>query len=496
MGLEQRLFTQQKQTIAITAQVIQSITLLQYGQDELRDFVREQAEKNPLIEVQGDNDGALAGSSDDAGGRVEQAGADKTARNSESSTAPDGASRMEANQGGSLRPASSGGGSGTGEAPSLENYCSSPVTLREHLLSQVAMSFRDPVEQMIGAEIVESVDPDGYLRRDLDDIAEVLNVDERRVEDVLGVVHGFEPTGVAARNLAECLKLQMEDVAGRTPAMAVLLENLNLLADCNFDKLSRLCRVRVEDIMEMQEQIRALDPRPGRQFDSDQAKLALPDVLVRRGEDGNYAVEMNSALLPRVLIDREYHAEIISTGLNEDEKRFVTDCMSNANWIVRSLDQRAKTILRVSSEIVARQREFFEKGAEFLRPLSLKDIATELDIHESTVCRATSNKYMMTDRGMFELKSFFVNSIASNDGGDDVSTESVRHRIREMIGAEKPEAILSDQEIMDRLQDEGIDIARRTVAKYREMMNIPTSVKRKRLRKAEGLTPGRAMETA
>ncbi|WP_163271777.1 RNA polymerase factor sigma-54 [Chelativorans alearense] len=488
MQLAHGVFVQQKQTISITAKVIQSINLLQYGCDELQEFIRHQAEVNPLIKVETDGDEIAAVPCDELADRAD-AGAVAAGPANETP-------RDEENPGWRERGLGAGRSSGApmGKAksagnlnPSLEDYTPSKVSLREHLLMQNALAFCDPVDLLVGAEIVESIDQDGYMRRDLGDVADMLGVSGERVLGVLRTIQTFEPTGVGARDLAECLRLQLDEQGRLTRAMSALLDNLELLANCEIEKLGRICKVGSGEIFEMQAAIRKLDPRPGRQYDCELTQLALPDVVVDRRADGTYVVELNTSLMSRVLIDRQYYAEVTAMPLGQQETRYVSDCLKSAHWLERNLDKRAQTILRVSSAIVARQRDFFEKGVEFLVPLSLKDIATELDIHESTVCRATSNKYMMTHRGMFELKSFFINAISANGGGDEVSTERVRHRIRQLIIAEPADAILSDQDIMRELQDEGIDIARRTVAKYREMMNIPTSVKRKRLRRVEVL---------
>lgn len=233
-------------------------------------------------------------------------------------------------------------------------------------------------------------------------------------------------------------------------------------------------------------EIRELDPRPGRAFDFSPVQSVVPDVFVKRGNDGGWQVELNSEVLPRVLVNRVYYASISKKTRDAEEKTFLVDCLNTANWLTKSLDQRAQTILKVATEIVKQQDGFLRQGISHLRPMTLKAVATEIEMHESTVSRVTANKYIATPRGLFEMKYFFTTALNSSSGGDDHSAEAVRHRIRQLIEAEKPEAILSDDTIAEMLKSEqGIDVARRTVAKYREGMGIASSVIRRRQKKAQ-----------
>jgi RNA polymerase sigma-54 factor len=231
-------------------------------------------------------------------------------------------------------------------------------------------------------------------------------------------------------------------------------------------------------------EIRALDPHPGAAFEGGSTDTIVPDIEVRQAADGSWSVELNADTLPRVLVDQTYYAQVAAHARNQEERDFLSDCLQNANWLTRSLDQRAKTILRVASEIVRQQDAFLVQGVRHLRPLNLRTVADAIGMHESTVSRVTANKYMLTPRGVFELRYFFTGAIASAGGGDAHSSESVRDRIRQMIEEEKPLAVLSDDDIVDILKKGGVDIARRTVAKYREGMNIPSSVQRRREKRA------------
>jgi RNA polymerase sigma-54 factor len=302
------------------------------------------------------------------------------------------------------------------------------------------------------------------------------------VEDVLTVLQGFEPTGVFARDVAECLTLQLKERDRFDPAMAALVANLELLARRDMPGLRRVCEVDDEDLKEMIAELRALTPRPGSAFGGEPPQSVTPDVYVREGLGGLGHVEMNAETLPRLLLDQRYHARVSGGARSDQEKTFVSDCMASANWLIKSLDQRAKTILKVASEIVRQQDGFLAYGVEHLRPLNLKTVADAIGMHESTVSRVTSNKYLATPRGVFEMKFFFTSSIASSHGGEAHSAESVRHKIRQLIDTERADSdVHSDDAIVDILKEAGVDIARRTVAKYREAMRIPSSVERKRM---------------
>lgn len=293
------------------------------------------------------------------------------------------------------------------------------------------------------------------------------------------MIHGFEPTGVGARGLAECLALQLRESDRLDPAMAALLANLDLLAKRDYAVLKRKCGVDDEDIRDMVAEIRRLDPKPGLKFATPLAEPVIPDVLVRSAPDGGWRVDLNSEALPRVIANRAFYARISAGGAAE-ARSFADEAWSNATWIVRSLEQRARTILKVATEIVRHQDAFFSHGVAHLRPLNLKTIADAVQMHESTISRVTANKFMTTPRGMFEMKYFFTTAIAAADGGDAYSSEAVRHRIRQMIEGEDAQAVLSDDAIVEGLKAIGIDIARRTVAKYREGMRIPSSAARRR----------------
>ena len=323
----------------------------------------------------------------------------------------------------------------------------------------------------------------GYLPGSLDDVAVRLGAPQALVDKVLAKLQGFDPPGVLARDLAECLALQLKDANRYDPQIAKLLDNLALLGSHNLAALRRAVGVDNDELVEMVAEIKRLNPKPGLKLGSIQIQPILPDVLVRPAQDGGWLVELNSDTLPRVLVNRSYYATVAKTARSEQDKGYLIDCLQNANWLVKSLDQRARTILRVAEEIVRQQDGFLTHGVEHLKPLNLRTVADAINMHESTVSRVTSNKYMSTPRGIFELKYFFTSAISAADGvGEAHSSEAVRHRIRQLIEAETPQSVLSDDKLVEYLKRDGIDIARRTVAKYREALRIPSSVQRRRVK--------------
>ena len=321
----------------------------------------------------------------------------------------------------------SGASAGTGEDYNLEAFVSAETTLADHLAEQMALAISNPAGRMIGQYLIDMVDEAGYLTGDLDGVADKLGARRSDVELVLAVLQAFDPPGVCARNLTECLAIQLKERNRFDPAMRTLVEHLELLAKRDLAALRRLCGVNDEDLTDMIAEIRTLNPKPGLAFGSTMVQPIVPDVFVRAAPDGTWQVELNSDTLPKVLINQRYYTKISKTSRNEKDKTYIADCMQTATWLVRALDQRAKTILKVSSEIVRQQDGFFAKGVQYLRPLNLKTVADAISMHESTVSRVTANKYMATSRGIFELKYFFTSAIAAADGGEAHSAEAVRH---------------------------------------------------------------------
>ena len=362
----------------------------------------------------------------------------------------------------------------------LEAFASAERTLSDHLAEQLALAITDPAQRMIGQYLIDMVDEAGYLTGDLATVAEKLGTSVAEVEAVLAVLQTFDPAGICARSLTECLALQLKERDRFDPAMRALIEHIDLLAKRELGALRKICGVNEEDLVDMIAEIRQLNPKPGLAFGSTVVQPIVPDVFVRPLPNSSFLVELNSDTLPKVLVNQTYYTQVTKSVKNDKEKSYLADCLQTATWLIRALDQRAKTILKVSEEIVRQQDGFFVHGVQHLRPLNLKTVADAIGMHESTVSRVTANKYMATNRGIFELKYFFTSAIASTSGGDAHSAEAVRHRIKQLIDAESGDDVLSDDTIVEKLKTAGIDIARRTVAKYREAMRIPSSVQRRR----------------
>ncbi len=496
----QRLEIRQGQGLVITPQLQQAIKLLQLSNQELDEYVEAELEKNPLLqreEAEGPVEPIAESRSDEAELSFSDAeAADRSstvdAREDDvyGDAAPGERTSDRLSDDGASQPglsdwSTAGKGGSFNDGDGGERPERHDPTLWEHLQAQASAAGLSAADHAIALALIDGVDEGGYLRGELEELADRLGCGLDRIEAVLTVCQGFEPTGVMARSVPECLKLQLVERNRFDPAMAALLDNLDLLARRDLGALRKACGVDAEDLAEMIAELKALTPRPGAGFAGEVAQTVIPDVHVRPDPAGGWKVELNSDTLPRLLVDKGYHASISAGARTEAEKTFVADCAAQANWLVKSLDQRAKTILKVSSEIVRQQDAFLAFGVEFLRPLNLKTVADAIGMHESTVSRVTSNKYVSTPRGVFELKFFFTAAIQAVDGGASHSAEAVRHRIKSMIDHEARDGdVLSDDRIVEILKEAGIDIARRTVAKYREALRIPSSVERRRLLKA------------
>ena len=507
MALAPRLELRQGQSLVMTPQLQQAIKLLQLSNIELTDYVESELEQNPLLEREDDtadniDESGEAATTEQSTESAETAtgvedtidfdAAAPTNFESDSIDAPDDALWEGPNAGdgtsatslesSSFAQSSQSGGSFDSELSNLEETLSDSISLQDHLRAQLTM-IDDAVDRLIAVHLIEMVDESGYLPNDLLAIAELLGCPESRIEETLSLIQQFDPPGIFARNLAECLSLQLRDCNRLDPAMEALLENLDLLAKRDLTTLMKKCGVDADDIQEMVAEIKALNPKPALTFDRVVTHSVTPDVLMRPKAGGGWVIELNAETLPRVLVNNNYYAQISATAQKKDDKRYLVDCLTSANWLVKSLHQRATTILKVSTEIIRQQEAFFLNGVQSLRPLVLRDIADEIEMHESTVSRVTSNKYMATPRGIYELKYFFTPAINNAFGGLSHSAESVRHRIKLLIDDEPAEKILSDDKIVEILKKEGVDIARRTVAKYREAMGIGSSVQRRRQKK-------------
>jgi RNA polymerase sigma-54 factor len=510
MALGPRLEFRQTQSLVMTPQLLQAIKLLQLSTVELASYVESELERNPLLERQDDPDAAPIAPPDPAREpadgpsegdwssdemRTDRQAIEGDIGTDLSNAFPDEASApavaSPAGLEGPSLPSLDGGirigkGGSFDDAESmLDTLPASGLSLHDHLERQTMAVLSTASDRGIALAIIESIDGAGYLMESVTDIAARLGVEAEDVESVLAVIQQCEPIGVGARSLAECLTLQLREMDRFDPCMEMLVSRLDLLARRDFQQLKRLCRVDDEDLADMVSEIRRLDPKPGLLFGGETVQTVIPDVFIRPASDGGWAVELNSDALPRVIANRSYYARIARTK-DKDSKSFIDEAWANANWLTRSLEQRAKTILKVAGEIVRQQDAFFMCGVQHLKPLNLKTIAEAVSLHESTISRVTSNKHMATPRGLFEMKYFFTAAIAGAGGEEAHSAEAVRFRIRQLIEAENPDSVLSDDALVAALKAQGVDIARRTVAKYREAMRIPSSAARRREKKALG----------
>lgn len=484
MRIGPSLILASRQTLAMTPQLQQAIKLLQFSHLELAAFIQQELEKNPLLSEGSADDGPVAEPD------VPRIELPKDTAEALAAAAPALAeaderwTREHADRGGD--GSASGAGQREDAPTALDFVAERPRSLAVHVLEQMELMFTGAWERRIALKLAESLDDAGYCRIEAAAVAEALATDIETVERIWNRLRQIEPAGLFSRTLAECLAAQLAERNRLDPAMKALLDNLALVAAGELGQLRRRCGVDDEDLRDMLAELRTLDPRPGQAFEFEAIQPVSPDLFLRpakdpdTGEDG-WHIELNTDALPKVLVDRHYHATLMKGARAKPDRDFVAERFQSANWLVKTLEQRATTILKVAREIVRQQDGFFRHGVSALKPLVLRDIATATELHESTVSRVTSSKYIATPRGIFELKYFFTSSLPARTPGVVVSSESVRSRIRHLVGAESAHLPLSDDRLVELLKGEGVEIARRTVAKYREAMRIPSSAERRRL---------------
>ena len=498
MSLGPRLDLRQSQSLVMTPQLQQAIKLLALSNLEVEAFIGEALDANPLLEVgdaaPGDGDSLQSDSADLRRTTLESSPVDQligegraaddrpldidSAALDRDRDTGDGQiesrSESQPDWGGDLRM---GGGE---DGPGIEEHGGGTLTLAAHLDAQVGPASRDPRLTAIARHLIGQLDEAGYLTVPLLDVAAALDVPLAQVEAALELVQSLDPTGIGARNLTECLALQAREADRYDPCMARLLDNLDLLARGELPRLKRICGVDDEDLAEMLTELRGYDPKPGLQFGAESGEAVTPDVLIGTGRDGGFTVALNQATLPRLIVNRSYYVEMRGACDDKAARGWLSDKLADASWLVKALDQRARTILKVASEIVKQQDGFFRHGVSQLKPLTLRNVAEAVELHESTVSRVTSNKYLLCARGTFELKFFFTSGVASTEGEGGASAEAVKAAIRQLIDCESADAVLSDDTLVDLLRAKGFDLARRTVAKYREAIGLGSSVQRRR----------------
>ncbi|MBB3862492.1 RNA polymerase sigma-54 factor [Novosphingobium hassiacum] len=502
MALGPRLDLRQSQSLVMTPQLQQAIKLLALSNLEVETFIGEAIDANPLLEI-GESSAPEPGdmAPEDlrrthlesspvdqlvAEGRVAEdrpldIDASALDRDRDTGDGDFGGSALELFSG---RDSSSSGSGG--EGIDIDERGGSDETLAEHLHAQIGATTSDPQLLFVARWLIDQIDEAGYLTITVSEACKALGLSGMVVERALGMVQSLDPTGVGARNLAECIALQAKEADRYDPCMARLIDNLELVARGDVARLKRLCQVDDEDFADMLAELRSYNPRPGMGFGGGVAEAVAPDILIRAGKTGGWDIALNQATLPRLIVNRSYYVKMRGACMTKDAKAWLGEKLADANWLMKALDQRQKTILKVAAEIVKQQDGFFRSGVAHLRPLTLRTVADAISMHESTVSRVTSNKYLHCDRGTFELKYFFTSGVGSSDG-EGASAEAVKAAIRQLIDAETPNAVLSDDALVDLLKAKGFDLARRTVAKYREAIGLGSSVQRRRQKTLAGV---------
>jgi RNA polymerase sigma-54 factor len=496
MALGPRLDIRQTQSLVMTPQLQQAIKLLAASNLEIESFIADALEANPLLDTGGPSDPGeperieiAAPAGDDApadqlmlaGGGEGDAPLDLAAVDRDFDTG-DGA-------GPSMRDAEWGAASASGgdfdEMPDWEQLRAAEITLAEHLEGQIGAAASDPQTAIIARHIIGLLDEAGYLTIPLEEVADDLGIDIFDAKAGLKLVQSLDPSGVGARNLAECIAIQAREADRYDPCMKALIDNLDLVARGEVERLKRLCRVDDEDFADMLRELRSYNPRPGLAFAPSDSSSVVPDILVTANASGGWDIALNEDTLPKLIVNRGYFLELNAGATNKESQGWLKEKLADAHWLIRALDQRQKTILKTAAEIVRQQDGFFRRGVAELRPLTLREVAEKIEMHESTVSRVTSNKYLACARGTFELKYFFTSGVASADG-EGASSAAIKARIKALIDAETAKNILSDQQLAEMLQKEGFDLARRTVAKYREAIGLGSSAERRRAKKLAG----------
>jgi RNA polymerase sigma-54 factor len=495
MALAPRLDLRQSQSLVMTPQLQQAIKLLALSSLEIDAFIAEELEKNPLLEIASNDAGEAEAPEIEVAPKPEDLGSDQLMSDGDFGTGSEAldtnfsAETFDTDRGGADGMLGMNGistpGSDFGDGPDFDAFAAADISLREHLMQQAGASASGR-QLLLLEQLIEQIEPSGWLGADLMGLAYRLGVPMAEMEEALGVLQTFDPTGVGARDLAECIALQAKEADRYDPCMARLIDNLDLVAKGAFDQLKRMCRVDDEDLRDMLIELRGYDPRPGLKFESDEAAVAVTPDLFITAQGKGWAIELNSANLPRLLVNRSYYAEMgghdDANAKNGAANSWLNECLADANWLIKAMDQRQRTIMKVATELVKQQEAFFREGVSRLKPLTLRQVAEAIDMHESTVSRVTSNKYLQCARGLFDLKYFFSSGVGSADG-DGASAEAVKAAIKTLIDGEAADDILSDDTLVDMLKEKGFDIARRTVAKYREAMGMGSSVQRRRAKK-------------
>ncbi|HZK01601.1 MAG TPA: RNA polymerase factor sigma-54 [Anaerovoracaceae bacterium] len=477
MRLGYELTIEQTQKLVMTPELIQAIQILQFNTQELESYVQEQLLTNPVLEKTEKDDNNENNDGDgeaNAEVKAEESNVDKDDKEF------DWAEHFKERGYDDISYKQGGGTYDPDNEYSYEQFVSSETSLTDHLMMQLDFVPMKLACKMIAKYLIEALDENGYLTSTINEVCQVFRAREDKVLEALGVIQGFEPLGVGARDLKECLIIQLQSKGEDTAEVRQIIEeHLEDIAENRLANIAKAVGITIKEAQKISDKIKSLEPKPGRQFgSSSDNRYIVPDVTVEKVGD-DYVVIVNDTTAPRLNVSPFYQRMLIEADKESNITKFLSGRLNSALWLIRSIEQRRQTIYNVVKAVVDYQRDFFEQGSKHMKTLTLKQIADEVDVHESTVSRSINGKYMQTPRGLFEIKYFFTSGVAGTDGSG-IASESIKSIIKEMVDKEDPKAPLSDQAIADSLEECGIDISRRTIAKYRGEMNLPSSTKRKR----------------
>ncbi len=482
MQITQNLKLKQSQSLVMTPQLQQAIKLLQLNNLELTDLVNKELEENPFLENESteeivedfdENTSDLSDSFESGESLKDEPKIDDYENRWD----------IDSNHQSFNKNINS---DSTDAGSVVEQTLSERVSLKTILKSQAELEFELDTDKQISELLIDYIDPSGWITYSLDEISSFSGYELKKIEEVLLKMQSFEPNGVFARNLKECLILQLKNDEKLCSSKQILIENLELLGEGNLKELQKITNLKEDELRESIKCVRLLNPKPGTKYSEEYTNIFNPDVIVSKNNE-NWEVELNDSTLPKVTVNQEYINEIESLNCSDTDKKYINENLNSAKWLIKAIQQRNMTTLKISAEIVNQQKLFFEKGKKYLKPMILKDVAKKINMHESTVSRVTSEKLMLTPRGIFEMKLFFSASIGSTSEGESHSAASVRESLKKLISNEPMNSPFSDEILVDKLQSQGISLARRTVAKYRELLNIPSSSIRRRMMKIQNL---------
>jgi len=483
MQISQNLKLKQSQSLVMTPQLQQAIKLLQLNNLELSNLINKELEENPFLENQ--NSEEAVDVQEEKTNEIDESFSSGESQSDEPKN-EDYENRWDVETS-SMNYSRNTNNESLDPGSIVEQTYAEKVTLKSILTNQAHLEFSDEKDRRISEILIDYIEPSGWFLQSLDEIESFSGFESDAIESVLKRMQKFEPSGVFARNLKECLSIQLQNTDPFSEKNITVVENLELLGEGNLKELQKITGMRDDELKESIKKIRLLNPKPGLKYSDENLDLLSPDVIVMKNNNDEWSVELNNSTLPKITVNNEYIREIESLKCNETDKKFISENINSAKWLIKAIEQRNITTLKISSEIINQQKEFFEKGKKFLKPMILKDVAKKIDMHESTVSRVTSNKLILTPRGIFEMKIFFSASINSMNDGESHSAASVRESLKKLITNEPLNSPFSDEALVSKLQLEGINLARRTVAKYRELLNIPSSSIRRRMMKIQNL---------